>query len=322
MKMLKFLLTASLPVTLATFSAPAQTIAPAYSASYSVNNLGAVPGVPGLLGGAILEAGSPDTLLIGGNANAADGGIYSITVTRGAGNQITGFSGTATLVASAPYIDGGLAYGPGGDLFFTEYPVNSIGEIKPGSVAPDKTVTLGSAGVASSVGGLQFVPAGFPGAGDFKILSYNAGYWYTAGLTPDGSGTYNIGSATTPVFVGGGPEGVAYVPPGSADFSSPSVLVSDYGTGKIEAYQVDANGDPIPGSAQDFLTGLSGAEGAFIDPLTGDFVFSTFGGGNRVVEVEGFVAPPSVPDQASTVSLLLFSLGIVVGARRCATRIA
>ena len=38
---------------------------------------------------------------------------------------------------------------------------------------------------------------------------------------------------------------------------------------------------------ENFITGLSGAEGAFIDPLTGDFLFSTFGG-NRVILVTGF----------------------------------
>jgi hypothetical protein len=40
------------------------------------------------------------------------------------------------------------------------------------------------------------------------------------------------------------------------------------------------------------LTGLKGAEGAFFDPATGDFLFSTWsgtGGSERVILVEGFV---------------------------------
>ena len=45
-------------------------------------------------------------------------------------------------------------------------------------------------------------------------------------------------------------------------------------------------------SAQDFITGLSGAEGTFIDPVTGDLLFSTYGGGNQVIRVTGFGAPP------------------------------
>lgn len=42
------------------------------------------------------------------------------------------------------------------------------------------------------------------------------------------------------------------------------------------------------------MTGLSGAEGAAIDPLTGDFLFSTFGGGDRVIVVRGFAAPVGI----------------------------
>lgn len=45
------------------------------------------------------------------------------------------------------------------------------------------------------------------------------------------------------------------------------------------------------GTAQNVITGLSGAEGAFIDPVTGDFLFSTFGGGNQVIRLSGFPAP-------------------------------
>ena len=39
---------------------------------------------------------------------------------------------------------------------------------------------------------------------------------------------------------------------------------------------------------RDFITVLEGAEGAAIDPLTGDFLFSTFGGGHRIIVVRGF----------------------------------
>jgi hypothetical protein len=39
------------------------------------------------------------------------------------------------------------------------------------------------------------------------------------------------------------------------------------------------------------MTGLTGAEGALIDPVTGDFIFSTFGGGDHVIVVRGFSLP-------------------------------
>jgi hypothetical protein len=46
---------------------------------------------------------------------------------------------------------------------------------------------------------------------------------------------------------------------------------------------------------QTFISGLTGAEGATIDPLTGDFLFSTFGGGDRVFVVRGFSQPSPTP---------------------------
>jgi hypothetical protein len=42
------------------------------------------------------------------------------------------------------------------------------------------------------------------------------------------------------------------------------------------------------------MSDLQGAEGATIDPLTGDFLFSTFGGENTVVVVKGFLPPPAL----------------------------
>jgi hypothetical protein len=299
-------------VTLLPVVVMAFTIDPYYAGSYKGFDLGSVPGVPSQYGGLTLKAGDPSTLLIGGTANYSEGQIYAIGVTRGAGNHITGFSGSATVFATAPNIDGGLQYGPGGVLFFTGYNTNEIGEIKPGSSAPDKTVNLDSSGITSSVGGLAFVPGGFPGAGQLKIVSYNGGGWYTAGLSPDVSGTYNITGATFNVNIGGGPEGIAYVPLGSPRFTSASVLISQYDDGKVSTYAVDTNGDPIGGSKKDFITGLTGVEGAFIDPLTGDFLFSTFGGGDHVIVVQGFNAVPLPP------TLLLLGSGLVglVGWRR------
>ena len=72
----------------------------------------------------------------------------------------------------------------------------------------------------------------------------------------------------------------------------------------MSTYDVDANGDPIVAPRKEFMTGLGGAEGAFIDPFTGDFLFSTFGGGNRVIVVTGFSAP--VP-----ASFAVLGLGVV-----------
>jgi hypothetical protein len=294
---------AFLPVSVMAF-----TIDSYYASYYAASSLGSITDLPTNYGGLTFKAGDPSTLLIGGSANQAAGKLYSVGLTRNAGNHITGFSGTITSFADAADNDGGLQYGPGGVLFYTLYSDNKIGEFKPGSTAPDKLVDLSPLGVSGSVGGLAFVPSGYPGAGQLKIVSYGGGDWYTAALTADGSGTYDIGAATLNASPGGGPEGIAYVPSGSPRFTTTSVLISEYSTGKVAAYEVDLNGNPVVSSRKDFITGLTGAEGAVIDPLTGDFLFSTFGGENQVIVVQGFNGPPAVPVPPT---LLLLGSGLL-----------
>jgi len=279
-------------LTLAGLSSKAQTLQPPFTNDYSIVDLGAVPGLPTPYGGLTFKAGDPNTILIGGSANDAAGKLYSIGVRRDVSNVITGFNGTATFFAQAANNDGGVAYGPGGVLFLARWPINELGQTKPGSTNTDKIVDLNTIGVVPSPGGLNFVPAGFPGAGQLKMVSYAGGQWYTVPLSPDGTGTFNLGTAIFKTNVVGSPEGIVYVPPGSPQFASfDSVLVCEYGAGKVATYELDGDGDPIPGTRRDFITGLSGAEGAVIDPLTGDFLFSTFGAGNQVIVVRGFQAP-------------------------------
>lgn len=280
----------TLPVAAALAAAlSAQTIQPPYNAAYGYVDLGSVPGVPGPLGGVTFKRNDPQKLLVGGSANGGAGAIYEISVTRDTNGHLTGFSGTATLVSTAPNIDGGLAYAPNGVLFYTGYPINTMGQIKPGSTAPDRIDSMGPFGVGGSLGTLAFVPANFPGAGQLKLASYSGGGFYSLTISPDGNGTYDFAQAAPPVQIGGGPEGILYVPPGSAlipDYTK--VLISEYGTGSVVLYDLDPAGRPVPGTRTPFLTGLSGAEGACTDPITGALVFSTFGGGDRVVVVEGF----------------------------------
>jgi Prealbumin-like fold domain len=285
---------------LAPAGASGQTVEAPFDASYSVSDLGAPPGVPARLGGLTLKSGTTDRLLIGGDANEAGGALYEVGLTRDpVTRHITGFAaGNATQFAAAPFNDGGVAYGPGGVLFLSRWDTvlggngNRIGQTKPGSSITDKTIELGPLGVAHSPGGLVFVPSGQPGAGSLKLASYPDGEWYDADVAPDGSGTYDVQNVAQVVAstVAGGPEGIVYVSPGSPEFNAPSVLISEFDQGQVGAYEVDAGGDPVPATRRTFLSGLTGAEGAFIDPLTGDFLFSTFGAGDRVIVVRGFAA--------------------------------
>jgi hypothetical protein len=296
----------------------AAVIAPAFSGSYTVSDFGTPSGIPANLGGITFL--NNNTLLIGGAANQASGAIYRIGVNRDATTQqITGFSGPASFYASAPYIDGGLAFGPGGVLFYTGYPVNQLGQIRPGSVAPDRVDTLPAA--YSSVGTLNFVATGQPGEGNLVLASYNLSTWGLVDLVADGAGTFAPTVSPVVRTIPGGPEGIVWVPPGSPIFSGDTALVSQYDLGSVQAFAVDADGLPT-GPGTNFVTGLTGAEGAVIDPVTGSFLFSTFGGGNRVVMVSGFAAPPppppptDVPAPASALLLVAGLLGLGAVRRR------
>lgn len=278
----------------------AQTLDPFFAPFYSLISEGAVPSVPLPYGGLTFAADDGNVLLIGGMANNFSADIYRIRIARDANRHMIGFDcGGATSYADANGvtggIDGGLCYGPGNVLFYTTYNDNQLGQIKPGSTAPDKLIALGSLGVFASTGTLQFVPAGFGGAGKLKVLSYNASVWYSFTVSPDGLGTYNLtaDSPAVAISIGGGPEGLVFIEAGNPGFAVDSVLVCEFATGRVVSYELNANGDPIVATQRPFITGLSGAEGATIDPVTGDFLFSTFGGGNQVIRVTGFTTTES-----------------------------
>jgi len=295
----------------------AQTVDPFYAGTYSLTNLGTVAGVPTNYGGLIFKAGDPNTILLGGTANNPGGLFYSVAVTRGAGNHIVAL-GPATALGFGINNDGGIAYGPGGVLFYSEYITNNVGEVKPGSNSDNKTVALGPLGIPVSTGALNFVPPGYNGAGQFKVSSWPGGQFYTVNMASDGSGTFNLTSAALQVTLPGGPEGFVYVPQGSTLFPSQSMLVSEYSNDNIATYTIDANGNPVLASRQTFIAGLTGAEGAAIDPVTGDFFFSTFGGSNQVIEVRGFTAPAppatvEVPTLSTTATALAAMLVLLSG---------
>jgi len=297
----------------------AQTLGPGFAGSYSAFNLGSVPALPTSYGG--LTFLNNNTLLIGGAANGPAGSLYTIGLTRDSNGFITGFSGSAqryggTTATIGEYNDGGVTFGPAGVLFTARWNINELGQTKPGSTNEDKITALAPLGVATSVSAINFVPGGFAGAGQFKLVSYGGGQWYSAGLAPDGNGTFDItGLAqvdvdpSTPGMqnLPGGPEGFVYINAGNTGFTVNSLLVSEYSAGVVSTYALDANGNPLLATRRVFLSGLTGAEGAAIDPVTGDFFFSTFGGSNQVLRVSGFSAP--IPEPSSW---LLMALGLAV----------
>lgn len=273
------------------WSTVGQVVEPPFDANYVTVDLGSVTDLPAAYGGVTFKSGDVNTLLIGGLANAGTAAVYEVPVVRDCANHITGFAGPATLFASAPYIDGGLTYGPGGVIFYTTYSNNTLGQIKPGSTEPDKIIGLSALGIVGSTGTLRFIPPGYPHAGDLLIGSYSGSVWYRTSLIPDGDGTYDLGPVTTGPFTGGGPEGIVFIAAGNPSFAADSVLISEYSASRVAAYEIDPDGFPIVRTRRVVISGLFGAEGAVIDPLSGDFIFSTFGGGNRVIVVQGFQDP-------------------------------
>lgn len=284
---------------LAIVSSTAQTLTTDFvNAGYAITDLGSITDLPTPYGGLTIREGSPDTLFIGGTANQTGGAVYKVPLVRDASTQqITGFAGPAVLFAAAPNIDGGLSFAPNGTMLYTRYSMNEFGQLLTNNTT--LSIPLTPLGIASSVGSHVLVPAGSPGAGNLLMASYSASIMYKVPFTIGVDGDYQPSTPTTNVSVNAlasGPEGIAYVPSGSAGFTNPSMVVSAYSMGKIVAFEVDADGLPIPATARDMITGLSGAEGAFIDPLTGDFLFSTFGGTNRVIRVSGFEAPNAITE--------------------------
>lgn len=267
---------------------PAQSILAPFNVDYSFSDLGSVAGVPANYGGITFLPGNPNVILLCGGANGSSGQVFVVPITRGAGQHITGF-GSAILLSTAPNNDGGLCVAPNNVLLFTQYSNNGLGQIKPGSSTPDKFIDLNALGISGSVGTCQIVPAGYPAAGRFKLASYGGSSWYDATLVPDGNGTFDVGPLSAPIYIGGGPEGILFPPagsPGLIDFGQ--VLINEYSGGEVSVWNIDGNGDPILGTRQVFMSGLSGVEGATLDPLTNDFLFSTYGSGSRIIQVRGF----------------------------------
>lgn len=294
----------------ATPSFAAGIIGPDFEDDYTLFDLGAPEGVPVPFGGVTIKSGDSNVLLIGGAANSAEGAIYEVPLTRDAETgQITGYAGPATLFSTAPYIDGGLSYAPGEpgaqNLLFTAYPTSTIGQILPGASTPTRIDSLNPLGIEPSVGALVFTPGYAAGAGALRVVSYHGGGFYNLGYKLTGDGTFDfVSPATLRAQLPTGAEGIAYVPAGSAGFEEPSLLVSNYTLGDVSAYETDFNGFPLTETRRDFITGLDGAEGAYLDPVSGEFMFSTFNFANSSVLVARGFASTAEPPVITTTALV------------------
>lgn len=276
---------------------PEVQIAPAFAESYKTYELGPVPGIPAdaRLGGCVVAFDDPDSLLIAGYSESPSGGLYKIGVERGNCDHIVAFKGEATLVASTPYIDANLLYVNSGLLFYSEWPVNNLSQLLPGQAAPARTTALSALGVASSIGGIGFVPPGYADEGGLRLLSWSGGEWAHLARQPDGE-LFTVSDPVTTATLPNGPGGFAYIPKGSPAFAEDHVIVSEWSVDTVGVYEVDPQGDPVVASRKDFFTAFPRPWGAYFEPQTGDFLFLTWGAGvDRVYIVQGFEPPPPLP---------------------------
>ncbi|MBZ5713900.1 hypothetical protein [Nannocystis pusilla] len=276
---------------------PDVVLAPEFAEFYKTYELGQVPGIPtdSRLGGCVISNTDPNVLLVAGDSETATGKVWAIEVVRGNCDHIVNFKGVAQVVAETPYVDANLALVESGLLFYTAWPVNQISQLLPGQMAPGVTTDMAALGVENSVSGLGFVPPGFADAGGMRTITWPGGKWYHLDRTANGN-TFDLANAQQTAALLFGPGGFAYVPDGSPGFEVDHLIVSEWSAGTVGVYQVDDQGDPLPASRKDFYLDFPSPWGAYFEPLTGDFMFLTWGAGqDRIYIVQGFEPPPPVP---------------------------
>jgi hypothetical protein len=282
---------------------PEVELAPAFRDSYAAFNLGPVPGVPSPLGGIVVSAADPNRLIVAGASERPEGALYAIEVTRDSCGHILGFVGTATRIATAPYVDANLVYGPGNLLVYTEWPQYTLSQLAPGATTPSVRTNLTSLGLAplpdQGPGGIGYVPPGLMGAGTLRIVTWPEGRWYHVAATLSG-GLYTIDGLTEVARISTEPGGFAYVPAGSPGFDRQSLIMaewrrSDRTLDRVAVFEVDEDGDPVPASRREFFSRFPRPWGAYFEPITGDYLFLTWGDGDdRAYIVQGFVPPPKL----------------------------
>jgi hypothetical protein len=272
----------------------------AYATAYTAYELGVVPGLPATLhlGGCVVDANDPNALLVAGASEDAAGAIYRIAIDRDACGHVVGWKGTATKLATTPYVDANLLYLGSGAILYTEWPQNKIGQLLPGGATPAIETDLATVGIPSSPGGAGFVPPTLAGAGGLRLLSWPGGEWshQPYAKSPTNAALLAFTSSTKATTLPNGPGGFAYVPAGSPQFAAQSVIVSEWSNDTVATYEVDAQGDPQVATRKPFFTKFPKPWGAYFDRVTGDFLFLTWTAvPDRVFSVQGFSKPPPPP---------------------------
>lgn len=282
---------------------PDVQLAAPFDTLYRVYDLGEVPGVPNPLGGTVVSSADPNILLVAGASESTTGAIYAIGVSRDACGHITSFTGTASMVAATPYVDANLVYTSADLLLYTEWPQYNVSQLRTGSTAPDRSTYFGAIGMDttgdSGPGGLGLVPPNLAAANEMRVVTWPGGRWFHVASAPDGD-LLNISGTTLTVTLPNEPGGFAYVPAGSPGFANQSLIVAEWRAGnpdadRVAVYEVDGQGDPMTATRREFFSKFPRPWGAYFEPVTGDYLFLSWGtGADRVYIVQGFVPPPPI----------------------------
>jgi hypothetical protein len=284
---------------------PDVQLAPPFDALYKAYDLGPVPGVPDPLGGTAVLAADANTLLVAGGSESATGAIYRIGVTRDVCGHITGWNGTASVAATTPYVDANLVYASSDLLLYTEWPQFTMSQLPAASTMPQRRTDLRTIGMAADPsdqgpGGLGLVPPGLGDAHQVRLVTWPAGRWFHAATAPDAS-LLAVTSVTQTATLPNEPGGFAYVPAGSPGFTGQAVIVAEWRStdptlDRVAVYDVDDHGDPMVPTRREFFSKFPRPWGAYFEPVTGDYLFLSWGAGtgDRVYLVQGFVPPPPI----------------------------
>jgi hypothetical protein len=282
---------------------PEVALAPPFDAAYTVYELGPVPGVLNPLGGTVVLASDPNTLLVAGGSETENGAIYRIGVSRDACGHITGFVGAASIMATTPYVDANLVYHSPDLLLYTEWPQYELSQLAGPATTPDRRVDLRTLGMSTDddlgPGGLGLVPPPLAAEHELRLVTWPGGRWYHVATAADG-GLLQITSIAHTTTIPNDPGGFAYVPAGSPEFARQSMIVAEWrrvtpSSDRVAVYEVDDAGDPIVATRREFFHTFPRPWGAYFEPVTGDYLFLSWGTGNdRVYIVQGFVPPPPI----------------------------
>jgi hypothetical protein len=184
-------------------------------------------------------------------------------------------------------------------LLYTEWPQHMLSQLAPAATVADRRTdltTIGFPATDSGPGGLGRVPPSLAAAGELRIVTWPGGRWAHVTSAPDGA-LLSITAAEEKLALPNEPGGFAYVPAGSPGFDVQSVIVAEWRfdstLDRVAVYDVDDQGDPVVTTRREFFVKFPRPWGAYFEPVTGDYLFLSWGTGeDRVYAVRGFVPPP------------------------------